>query len=477
MREKILALEKSARLLETNAQQRSEWNKSVTSYADDFIENIFDTKAYQVGKLKDVAFDEETFEDAKKIEEVIAFIKENVDHYGLNPASGGHLGYIPGGGIFPAALGDYIASVGNRYAGISFGGPGAVKLENRLIRWMADEMGYPKSAHGNLTSGGSIANLIALTTARDFKEIVPEKIRTTVIYLTKQVHHCVQKAIRICGLEHAHLEYVPVDKNFRMDLNALKKCISKNKASGLNPFLLVASAGTTDTGAIDPLDELASICKMENMWYHIDAAYGGFFRLCESQKEKFKGIEKSDSLVIDPHKGLFLSYGLGTVLVKNKEALYKSHYYRANYMQDALAFGGDISPADVSPELTKHFRGLRLWVPLMLFGKAPFVASLEEKIMLTHYFYEEIQKLGFIVGPKPDLSVMIFRYPATSDATSFNEYIVDYVKTDGRVFLSSTNIDGVYWIRLAVLAFRTHLDTIDTCLSVIKMALEENKAV
>lgn len=468
MREEILKLEKISRQLETSKNQRAQWNQAVNTYADDFIGNIFPDKAYIVGELEASDFESIDFEVPVPIEEAIKFIQEKVDTVGLNPASGGHLGYIPGGGIFPAALGDYIASVGNRYAGISFGGPGAVKLENSLIAWMAKIMGYPSTAHGNLTSGGSIANLIAITTARDHKGILPEKVRSSVIYLTKQVHHCVQKAIRICGLEHAKIEYIPLDANFRMDIQKLKETIAQNKADGLNPFLLVGSAGTTDTGAIDPLSEMADVCESNDLWFHVDAAYGGFFILCEEHKEKFAGIERSDSLVIDPHKGLFLSYGLGTVLVKNKEALYQSHYYRANYMQDALAYGGDISPADVSPELTKHFRGMRLWLPLRLFGLKPFVAGLSEKILLCRYFYEEIQKLGFKVGPYPDLSVMIFRYPAKEDPTAFNEAIVEHVKQDGRVFLSSTNIDGVYWIRLAPLAFRTHLETIDTCLEVIK---------
>lgn len=474
MRNEISNLEKISRKLETDESQRKHWNEAINSYADDFINKIFTNKAYQVGKLSDEAFDNMDFNVPHDVNEVVDFVKKEVDHYGLNPASGGHLGYIPGGGIFPAAMGDYMASVGNRYAGISFGGPGAVKLENRLIAWMAEILGYPKSSHGNLTSGGSIANLIAITTARDAKNIQPEQIRKSVIYLTEQVHHCVQKAIRICGLEHAIIEYVPLDEHFRMDVSCLKNIIKKNKAEGCQPFLLVGSAGTTDTGAVDPMDELADICEEENIWFHVDAAYGGFFILCDAVKHMFKGIERSDSLAIDPHKGLFLSYGLGTVLVKDTKALYKSHFYKANYMQDALAFDGDISPADVSPELTKHFRGLRLWVPLMLHGIQPFIAGLNEKLLLTKYFYEEIQKLGFEVGPKPDLSVMIFKYPKEIEERAFNERLVEEVKEDGRVFLSSTNIKGVYWIRLAVLAFRTHLDTIDTCLEVLAKALKKN---
>ena len=136
----------------------------------------------------------------------------------------------------------------------------------------------------------------------------------------------------------------------------------------------------------------------------------------------------------------------------------------------------ELSPADLSPELTKHFRGLRLWLPLQLFGLAPFKSALDEKLMLTQYFYHEIQKLGFEVGPFPELSVMIYRYdPAEGDANEFNAKLIQYVQQDGRVFLSSTTIDGVYWLRIAILAFRTHLKTVDLCLQVLNEGVKKLK--
>ncbi len=198
--------------------------------------------------------------------------------------------------------------------------------------------------------------------------------------------------------------------------------------------------------------------------------------LTEQGREKMKGIERSDSLVIDPHKGLFLSYGLGAVLIKNVKAQQDAHQYQANYMQDALNDTAELSPADLSPELTKHFRGLRLWLPLQLFGLAPFKSALDEKLMLTQYFYHEIQKLGCEVGPFPELSVMIYRYvPNEGDANDFNKKLIQHVQHDGRVFLSSTTIEGKYWLRIAILAFRTHLKTVDLCLQVLREGIEKLK--
>lgn len=475
MIEKIKKLERQSSSLEPNADDRLHWQRKVEQYAFKFIDDLPLTKTYI--QTEDGGKDLINYpisDHPIPIEKALHILEKNVDNIGLNPASGGHLGYIPGGGVFPTALGDYLAAVTNRYAGIYFGGPGAVRIENMLIRWMCSIMGYPETASGNLASGGSIGNLIAIVTARDFKKIEPQDISNSVIYLTSQVHHCVQKAIRIAGLHRAQTTYIPVDENFKMDVNALREQIKSDVADGKKPFLLIGSAGTTDVGAVDPLNDLADIAEEFNLWFHVDGAYGGFFMLTEQGKAKMKGIERSDSLVIDPHKGLFLSYGLGVVLIKNVQAQKDAHQYQANYMQDALNDTAELSPADLSPELTKHFRGLRLWLPLQLFGLAPFKAALDEKLMLTQYFYHEVQKLGFEVGPFPELSVMIYRYvPTKGDANDFNKKLIQHVQHDGRVFLSSTTIDEKYWLRIAILAFRTHLEIVDLCLQVLKEGIEK----
>ena len=466
MLEKIQSLEQTSRLLEPSAEQRWAWNAAVQHYADDFLDGLDDRKAYVVSSDYGKPLGAFPIGDTpKNVEELLGLLQNNLDDVGLNPASGGHFGYVPGGGVFPAALGDYLAAVSNRYAGIFFGSPGAVRLENQLIRWMCQMIGYPEGSLGNLASGGSIANLVAITTARDFKGIRSKDVEKAVIYLSHQVHHCVQKALRIAGLAEAQIRYVPMDSHYRMEATALHQLVKEDLQNGLKPFLVVASAGTTDTGAIDPLDAIADTAQAFDLWYHIDAAYGGFFMLVEALQSKFKGIERSDSLAIDPHKGLFLPYGIGAILLKNIEATFQTHHYVANYMQDALKLSEELSPADLSPELTKHFRGLRMWLPLHLFGLKPFRAALEEKIWLCRYFYEKIQELGFEVGPYPDLSIMIYRYGSDN---AFNEKLVAYVQQDGRVFLSSTLIDDAFWIRLAVLSFRSHLREVDLCLEILK---------
>ncbi len=477
MLEKLRQLEKEACKLEPSAEQRLDWNQKIQQHVDRFLNDLPERKAYEyVGTNNKALTELNITNEPKDITHLLHLLDHHLERVGINSASGGHLGYIPGGGVYPAALGDYLAAVSNKYAGIFFSSSGAVRMENQLIRWLCEIMGYPASALGNLTSGGSIANLIAITTARDFKNIRSKDVEKAAIYVTHQTHHCVQKALRIAGLAEAQLRYVSMDAHFRMDVRALREMIRQDIINGLKPFLVVASAGTTDAGALDPLNEIADVAQEYDMWYHVDAAYGGFFILTDEVKSRFKGIERSDSLAIDPHKGLFLPFGIGVILVKNIESVFTSHHYVANYMQDALKIAEELSPADLSPELTKHFRGLRLWMPLHLFGLQPFKAALEEKIWLCRYFYEKIQELGFEVGPYPDLSIAIYRFvPEASDANVFNEKLVGYVQQDGRVFLTSTKIDGVFWIRLAVLSFRTHLREIALCLNILKAGVKEIK--
>lgn len=473
--DKITALEGDSRRLEPQRPQRLEWEEKVRDYAQQFLDEVNEKKAYVAGgdddsKLADLPIQDE----GRPIDELIQLLSQSVDSYGINPASGGHLGYIPGGGIYPTALGDYLADIFNRYSGVFFATPGAVRMENLLIRWMNKLIGFPASALGNLTSGGSIANLIAIVAARDAKGIRPAVIEKSCIYLTEHIHHSLQKAIRIAGLATANLRYVGMDSRFRMDVEDLQNLIRQDVEAGLVPFLVIASSGTTDTGAVDPLDEIATICRQHNLWYHIDGAYGGFFILADEVKHLFKGIEKADSVTIDPHKGMFLSYGSGAVLIKDVAALQHSHHYEANYMQDALDNHVELSPADLSPELTKHFRGLRMWLPMQLFGLKPFKAAIAEKIWLCRYFYLEIQKLGFEVGPEPDLSVCIYRYiPEQGDAETFNKALVKAVQQDGTVFISSTKIAGRFWLRLAVVSFRSHLSTIKQALSVLEKKRDE----
>jgi len=307
-----------------------------------------------------------------------------------------------------------------------------------------------------------------VTAARDAKGVRAREVERAVVYTTAQAHHCVAKALAIAGLAEAPQRTIAMDGGYRMDPAALASQVRADREAGLRPFLLVGTAGTTNTGSIDPLDALAEVAAAEDMWFHVDAAYGGAFLLLDELRPRFKGIERSDSVVIDPHKGLFNPYGTGAVVVRDPAHLAPSHGHLGVYLQDAAGADEEPSPAELSPELTRHFRGLRMWLPLVLHGLDRHRAALEEKRLLALLFHERARELGFEVGPTPDLSVAMFRWvPPSGDATAFNERLLQAVLEDGRVFLSTTTIDGVYWLRVAVLCFRSHIEQIEAVLEVL----------
>jgi aromatic-L-amino-acid decarboxylase len=476
--DRLRQLEEDSRPLEPGAAERERLRDAVVASAERFLEGLDTLKAYEETEGKGIGLlGAPISERGVPLEKAIELLEREVFLPGAMPASGGHLAYIPGCGVYHGALGDYLAAVSNKYAGIFFTGPGCVRMENLLIRWVADLVGYPAGAGGNLASGGSIATLTAICTARDAHGLKGADFASAVVYLTSQAHHCIEKALRIAGMAEVQVRHVPIDERFRMRPDALAEAIAEDRARGLRPWLVVAAAGTTDTGAVDPLDAIATIAGREGCWFHVDAAYGGFFLLTREGREKLRGIERSDSAVLDPHKSLFLPFGSGVLVVRDVRPLAAAHGASGHYMQDALREGGeisfsDISPSDISPELTKHFRALRMWLPLILLGTEPFRAALEEKLLLARYFHERVQALGFEAGPAPDLSVVTYRWapPGASpeEADRMNQEIVDGIRRDGRVFISSTLIDGRFTLRMAILAFRTHRRSIDLALEILR---------
>lgn len=466
--QKLEQLNRSSSQLDIPEEQRAELTNQVTQYANSFIDKLSTTKGFSTKEIGDLKIGEQKLSFSQLLE----LYNSEVAESGINASSPKHLGYIPGGGVFTAALADFLAAITNPYAGVYYASPGAVTIENEVINWLKSIFSFPQNSVGCLSSGGSISTLIALTAARDKHKIKNEAICRSVVYLSAQVHHSTQKALRIIGLEDIIIRTLPLDQNHKIIPDKLKELIELDKDEGLNPFLVVATAGTTDTGAVDPLNEIADIAQSNNLWYHIDGAYGGFFVLT-SKRELFKGIERADSLIVDPHKGLFIPYGVGAVLVKDAGSVLHSNYYTANYMQDG--YNEDLlkSPANLSPELTKHFRGLRVWLPLQFHGLDPFTSCLEEKLLLTLYFRDRLAELGFSLGPEPDLSISYFWYPFTKDADAKNRELMDYIHQDGSIFLSSSIINNRFVIRIAILAFRTKKETIDEAIEMIKRCLDK----
>jgi aromatic-L-amino-acid/L-tryptophan decarboxylase len=267
---------------------------------------------------------------------------------------------------------------------------------------------------------------------------------------------------------------------------ALQEQLAADAARGLHPFLVVAAAGTTNTGAVDPLPALADLCQRHQLWLHVDAAYGGAFVLTGPGRDRLVGIERADSIAFDPHKGLFLPYGTGCLLAREGEALRRAHHLAADYLQDlSHGEGGSWSPTELGPELSRDFRGLRLWLPLMLHGAGAFRDALAEKLALAQRFCEGLHRLAGrgleieVVAP-PQLSLTTFRLTrrpgeALAAWNDRNRAFLAAINDRQRVHLSSTLLpvsDGQgFTLRVCVLSFRTHARHIDRCLEDVETAL------
>jgi aromatic-L-amino-acid/L-tryptophan decarboxylase len=397
-------------------------------------------------------------------DEALHTLAEVVQH-GVESTSGGELAYIPGSGLFSSAVADLLASTLNRYTGLPGMAPAAVALEEGVLRWLCELFELPDTAQGVLLSGGSMANLSALLAAR---EQITRLDRATV-YVGEHAHASVRKAARIVGLRPEQVRVCPSADGLRVDAEAMRVVIKDDVSDGFEPMAIVAAAGTTNAGAIDPLHALADLAAETSTWLHVDAAYGGFFQLTERGRARLAGIERADSITLDPHKSLFLPFGTGALLVRDRRALERAFAEEADYLRDLDGAEGLPDFSQLTPELTRAWRGLRLWLPLKLHGLDAFRAALDEKLDLA----EDAQR-RLAADPRvstwgePDLTVVPFRADGDDDV---QDRLLAAVHADGSVRLSSTRIDGQVAVRLAILSHRTSRATVEGALDLVDEAL------
>lgn len=395
----------------------------------------------------------------------------------LNTASPGYLAYIPGGGIFHAAVADLISLSVNRYVGVWQTAPSLVQLEANVISWFSAMLGLPATAGGVLTSGGSIANLIAVITAR--RERLPPDFRAGVIYASTEAHHSVLKAALLAGFTAEQIREIPIDARFRMIPEAVDEAVQRDRARGLSPFLLVASAGTTSTGAVDDLTAMADLAARHSLWLHVDAAYGGFFALTERGCAALAGIDRADSVTLDPHKGLFLPYGTGCILARDRAALRRAHTVSGSYMPPMQTEDDLVDFCEISPELSRDARGLRVWLPLKMHGASVFRAELDEKLDLARDAARALRALpGMEIMAEPELSLFAFRarplgMKEGEDLDAYNRRLIAAVNQRNRVMLTGAVVGGRFFLRMCILSFRTHADRIAMAIEDITAALAE----
>lgn len=381
-----------------------------------------------------------------------------------------YLAYIPGGGLFTSALAAFLGAGLNRYTGKVTTAPALVAMEESVLRWMCDLFGFPADSQALLTTGGSISNLVALTVARTRR--AEGQVDRATLYIGEHAHGSLRKAARTAGLAREHVRVVRSTPDLRMDVEHLRQRLEEDIRAGLVPVCIAAAAGTTNTGTIDPLAEVAAVAREHGIWYHVDGAYGGLFQLTERGRARLAGIEVADSIALDPHKTLFLPYGTGALVVRSRDALRRTFAEPADYMQD-LGDPEALPDFDaLSPELTRDFRGLRLWLPLHLHGVDAFRRQLDEKLDLAGTVYEALgADARFEVPRPPDLTVVVFRLAGAGDAAQLR--FLERINRSRRVLLSSTRIGGGVWLRVAVLSFRTHADRIADLLEIIAEAADQ----
>jgi aromatic-L-amino-acid decarboxylase len=451
---------------------------AATTRIVEFIGSLPEQPSYQLEGAERVARSliEPLPERGEAYDGLLARLFDEVIVPGFNAAAPGYLAYIPGGGLFHTAVADLIADAVNRYTTIWMPAPGLAQLEAVVVRWLCEIVGYPRDALGLLTTGGSMANFTAIFTAR--RELLAEDFLHGTIYVSDQVHHSVQKAAMLAGFPAAAVREVASDERFRMRIDELQRRIGADRAAGKQPFLIVGSAGTTNTGAVDDLTGIAEVAAREKLWFHVDAAYGGFFTLTERGRAVLAGIERSDSLSLDPHKGMFLPYGTGSLLVRDRGALARAHAIDAGYLPPMQTDPDFVDFSEISPELSRSHRGLRVWLPVKMHGIGVFRQQLQEKLDLTEWITERLREIdGLEIVAEPQLSLVAFRLVrAGLDRDGLNELnrrFLRAVNDRKRIFISPALVRGDYLPRICVLSFRTHLPNMEQALEDIRAVAAE----
>ncbi len=362
--------------------------------------------------------------------------------------------FVPSPGNFVSAMADALASGFNGFIGTWFGGSGPAQIELVTIDWLRQLCGLPERAGGLFVSGGSMANLTALAAARHAR--LKYDIRPATIYCSDQTHSSIERALRVLGFSPSQIRKLPSDDRFRLPLAALEREVAADRALGRTPFCVIANAGATNTGAVDPLPELAGFCRREKLWLHADGAYGAAAVICERGRRLLEGLDLVDSLSLDPHKWLFQPFEIGCVLLRDAHMLKDAFRIMPEYLRDVHRFEEEVNFCDYGIQLTRNFRALKLWLSLKVFGLAAFRAAVDRGFELAEVAEARLRESASweIVTPA-QMGIVSFRYraPGVSDAEldGINERIAAAVTAGGFAALASTTLRGRTTLRLCTI--------------------------
>jgi aromatic-L-amino-acid/L-tryptophan decarboxylase len=417
-------------------------------------------------------------------DEIFEYLHEVVFRWSTFPGHPRFLAYVSGAGTVPGAAADLLASGINMNVGGWVLSPSATEIEMHLCRWFAsDVFGLSEGAGGELTSGGAMANFVALKTARDHR--AGWDVRTDGVaagpplglYLSTETHAVSDRAADMLGIGLGNVRHVPVDAGYRMRVDELRASIARDRDEGIRPFAVVGTAGTVATGAIDPLDELAGVCADEGLWFHVDAAYGGPAMLAPDLRPGFAGIERADSIAFDPHKWLYTPLSGGCVLVRDMTHLRESFETYPSYtLQDKETTGHGLDLGRYGPNFSRGFWALKVWVSLLAHGRDAYAKRISHDAELARYLGAMAEEReDFELCAPVGLSICCFRYVPTGVPdvdgrepylNELNRRLMTAIQLDGRVFCSNAVLGGRFTLRACVVNFRTEAEDMEAVLEV-----------
>jgi aromatic-L-amino-acid/L-tryptophan decarboxylase len=430
-------------------------------------------------------FDEPLPKEPQPMEAILREVENNIFANSTLYLTPRFFGYINSGGNQASVLGELLASAVNQICAMWHFSPAASEVERRVIRWIAQFIGYSPEAGGCLLSGGSAGNLVGLAVAR--KQKAPFDAASlgmrggppVTVHMSQEGHASMEKAMVLLGMGRNQLRKIAVLEDFTIDLEALERQVTQDRQNGYHPICVVGYAGTTNTGAIDPLDALAEFCRKQELWFHVDAAYGGPAAGTEAAGRLFRGLDRADSVVVNPHKWLYVPAEAACILVREPRALRDTFHLVADYLREDgdARVDGPLDFKDYGPQLHRNFRALKVWMTFKAFGVRKLRAAIESNIEVMRYLADRIdQSQDFVrLAPVP-LSVVCFQY-RTPDISvhgnqkyldRLNDRLLEALEKDGRVFLSGTKIHGKRALRACSVNHRLRREDVDFLLDVIR---------
>src|SRR5437762_5547621 len=412
-------------------------------------------------------FDADPPETGRDPSELLAQLERDVFPNNLHVDHSRFFAFVPGPNNFISVMADAIAAGFNIFNGTWLGGSAAAAVELGVVRWLCRVCGFPKSAGGLFVSGGSMANLTGLVAARH--SLLQDRVAGATIYFSDQTHSSVERALRVIGFAPEQMRKLRSDENFRLSIQNIHAAMTEDRGKGLRPFCVIANAGTTNTGAVDPLNELADLAAKEKLWLHIDGAFGAAAILSDRGRALLRGLERADSISLDPHKWLFQSFECGCVLVRDAALLKSAFQIKPDYLRDVHRSLEEFNPCDYGVQLTRSFRALKVWLSIQTFGVAAFRQAIGRGFELAEIAERELRKRnGWEILSPAQMATVCFRFGKSDELQT---QLVDSMMKDGYALLTSTELRGRACLRLCTINPRTtEEDIIETVRRLDKFA-------